>query len=103
MGLSSGCAPGFARAGGRIAVGLSVLLLFVVALGSGLNVLNLWTIALCWAAGLLAIHGRLGVASVVLLVGALPALLGGVGFLYLPCLLLFGLSALCPNEPAALN
>jgi hypothetical protein len=31
------------------------------------------------------------------------ALRRGVGFLYLPCLLLFGLSALCPKEPAALS
>jgi hypothetical protein len=84
-----------------LALSVSALLLLWVALSDvGFNVLNFWTIALCAFAGVLAWEVRPGWAVGLLAMGAAPALIGGIGFLYLPSLLLVGLAGLT-CRPAA--
>ena len=83
----------FVVAGGWLAVGVSVALLGVVLVRDvGLNVLNGWTIVLAAAGGLIAITrdgraARLSAFALVLL-AALPALVGGFALLYIPSLAL---------------
>ncbi len=86
-----------ARVGGWLAVGVSVALLGVVLVRDvGLNVLNGWTIFLAAAGGLIAIthDGRAArlTAFALILLAALPALVGGFALLYLPSLVLIFLS-----------
>lgn len=76
-----------------MAVGVSVALLGVVLVRDvGLNVLNGWTILQAAAGGLIAItdDGRAArlTAFALVLLAALPALVGGVALLYLPSLVL---------------
>ncbi|MBA2443917.1 MAG: hypothetical protein H0V49_01110 [Nocardioidaceae bacterium] len=82
-----------ARVGGWLAVGVSVALLGVVLVRDvGLNVLNGWTIVLAAAGGLIAItrDGRAArlTAFALVLLAALPALVGGFALLYIPSLVL---------------
>lgn len=87
---------GLARLGGGFAVAVSVLLVCFVTIDSGLNALNAWTVIACAAGGLLAIQMRTASALALIIVGAAPALLGGIAFLYLPALLLVAASLLIP-------
>jgi hypothetical protein len=86
--------PGWpARVGGLIAISLSVLLLGSVVLRHLTNALNLWTILLGAMGGLLALQQRptrlgLILSEIFLIAAALPAAIGGVGFLYVPSILL---------------
>jgi hypothetical protein len=86
--------PGWpARVGGLIAVFISVVLLASVVFRHLTNALNLWTIVLGAMGGLLALQQRptrlgLTLCEIFLLAAALPAVMGGVGFLYVPSILL---------------
>ena len=86
--------PGWpARVGGLIAISLSVLLLGSVVVRHLTNALNLWTILLGAIGGLLALQQRptrlgLILCEIFLIAAALPAAIGGVGFLYVPSILL---------------
>jgi hypothetical protein len=88
--------PGWpARVGGLIAISLSVLLLGSVMVRHLTNALNLWTIVLGAVGGLLALQERptrlgLILCEIFLIAAALPAAIGGVGFLYVPSILLVG-------------
>jgi hypothetical protein len=91
-----------AGVGGVLAIVISLALLLKVSIGGpGINVGNLWTIALCGVAGVLALEARLGWAAVLLVLGASPAIFGGVAFLYLPSLLLIALASLVPSRTSA--
>ncbi len=90
-----------ARIGGLLAVAVSVVLLVSVVFRGLVNPLNLWTILLGAIAGTLALQRRptrLALfVSIVLLVGAaLPALIGGVGYLYVPSIILLVVEILAP-------
>jgi polyferredoxin len=79
--------------GGLLAVVVSAVLLLSVVFRGLVNPLNLWTIVLGAIAGSLALQRRptrlaLLVAVIVLAGAALPALIGGVGWLYLPSMVL---------------
>ncbi len=82
------------RAAGSLAAAVSALLLVVVVVRDvGLNAANGWTIALgSLAAALLLGGGRdraaLVGACIALLAAMVPALIGGMGLLYVPSLLL---------------
>ena len=86
--------PGWpARVGGLIAISLSVVLLGSVVIRHLTNAINLWTIVLGAMGGLLALQQRptrlgLILCEIFLLAAALPAAIGGVGFLYVPSILL---------------
>ena len=63
------------------------------------NALNLWTIALGAIAGVLALQRRptrlaLLLCVILLVAAALPAAIGGVGYLYVPSILLIAFEAL---------
>lgn len=82
-----------ARIGGWLAVGVSVFLLgFVFGRDVGLNVLNGWTIAAGAAGGLMAVArprpAALFGAEALLVLAMLPAMVGGLGLLYVPSLIL---------------
>ncbi|MGH9031926.1 MAG: hypothetical protein ACRDZV_07320 [Acidimicrobiia bacterium] len=82
-----------AKVAGVLAVAVSALLLLAVTGGDvGLNPLNGWTILLGFVAGGLVLarsDGRYrAFAALILILGMLPALIGGVGFLYVPSLIL---------------
>jgi hypothetical protein len=79
---------GLARLAGAIAIAVSAFLLVAVMLGPGANILNLWTIVVCAVGGIAAWYVRPGWAALMLVVGAAPAMFAGVGFLYLPSLLI---------------
>jgi hypothetical protein len=90
-----------ARIGGLLAVAVSVVLLVSVVFRGLVNPLNLWTVLLGAIAGTLALQRRptrLALfVSIVLLVGAaLPALIGGVGYLYVPSIILLVVEILAP-------
>jgi hypothetical protein len=77
--------------GGLLAFGVSWLMLGVVLTRDGaLNLLDGWTIVVGGAAGLWATRGgrrwRIGVSLALLVLGALPAMIGGLDrqYLYLP-------------------
>ncbi len=77
-----------ARAGGWTAIGVSVaLLVIVLARDVGLNPWNGWTIGLGLGGGAVAVKAtsltERGAAAMLLLLGMLPALVGGFGLLYL--------------------
>jgi hypothetical protein len=97
-------APGWAaRAGGLLAVAVSVVLLVSILFRGGLNAVNLWTIVLGGVAGVLALQRRptrLALfVSIVLLVGAaLPAAIAGVGYLYIPSVILLVVEVLTPGR-----
>ena len=97
-------APGWAaRAGGLLALAVSVVLLLSVIFRGIVNALNLWTIVLGAIAGVLALQRRptrLALfVSIVLLVGAaLPAAIGGVGYLYVPSVILLVVEILTPGR-----
>ncbi len=81
------------RLGGLVAIGSSGVLFLVVLFQPdvGVNLLNGWTIVLCGMAGILAVSlDKTGLPLLLLAMGAVPALPGGVAFLFLPsfCLLL---------------
>lgn len=87
------------RWGGVTSVAVSTGLLVVVLLRDvGLNALNGWTILLGLAAGvavLLRPERRVAATSLVLVVSAmLPALVGGLGLLFVPAVVLLALG--CP-------
>jgi hypothetical protein len=94
------------RVGGALSLVVSVALLISVTVRGLVNGLNLWTIVLGGVAGLLALQpratGRALVVAVALLVGAaLPALIGGIGWLYLPSLILLVVGIFtAPTKPA---
>lgn len=73
--------------GGAIAVAISVgLLILVLTRDVGLNFLNGWTIVLGGVGGVLAMSqspNLLVVAVMSLILAMLPALIGGLGLLYL--------------------
>jgi hypothetical protein len=79
--------------GGWLAVALSAgLLVWVLARPVGVNLMSAWTIFVGGAAGLWAalrpsLVSLLG-AAVLVALAAFPALPGGVGFLYVPSILL---------------
>jgi hypothetical protein len=87
-------APGWpARIGGLLAVSLSVVLLGSVVVRHLTDALNLWTIVLGAMGGLLALPQRptrlgLILCEIFLIAAALPATIGGVGFLYAPSIVL---------------
>jgi hypothetical protein len=86
------------RLAGALAGAVSaVLLVTVLVRDVGLNLLNGWTIVLGFlAAGLLvarAGRGHLLVAWIMLALAMAPALIGGLGLLYLPPLVLVTLGA----------
>ncbi|MDP9299325.1 MAG: hypothetical protein M3P43_00265 [Actinomycetota bacterium] len=90
-----------ARIGGLIAVALSAVLLLSVVVRGLVSPLNLWTVILGAGAGTLALQRRPTrlalIVSIVLLVGAaLPALIGGVGYLYVPSIILLVVEILAP-------
>jgi hypothetical protein len=72
------------------------LLNFVTLSDVGLNPLNAWTIVICGAGGVMAVQGRLGWALSLVVLGAAPALLGGVGLLYGPSVFLIACAGLLP-------
>lgn len=80
------------------AIGTSALLIvLVVARGVGINLLNGWTILLGLAAGFLIIlrPSELwsgDIALLLLVLAVVPALVGGVGLLYIPSIALIGLA-----------
>ena len=81
--------------GGALSILSSCLLLVVVLTRDvGLNVLNGWTIVLGLAAGLALLPERLRsvrahtLSQVLLILAAVPALVGGLGLLYIPSFLL---------------
>lgn len=85
-----------ARAGGWLAIVVSVaLLVIVLARDVGLNPLNGWTIGLGLLGGAVAIRAATVTdrvaATVIVLLAAVPALLGGMGLLYVPSLALIPL------------
>jgi hypothetical protein len=88
-----------AKFGGGLAIALSVLLAFAVVAGANLGIA--WTVVLCGAAGALATQLRFTPALVLLVVGAAPAVFGGVAFLYLPSLLLIAAAAFVPARRVA--
>ena len=79
--------------GGSLAVAASALLLVIVLVRDvGLNPANGWTITLGFIGGAMAI-ARAGSVSVLaawflVLLASLPALIGGVGLLFVPSLVL---------------
>src|SRR2546423_12558165 len=87
-------APGWpARVGGLLAISVSGVLLASVVFRHLTNALNLWTILLGAIAGVLALQKRptrlgLTLCEIFLVAAALPALIAGVGFLYIPSIVL---------------
>lgn len=82
--------------GAVLAVGVSAALVVSVAASSsvGIDFLNMLTPVAASGAGVLGFFGSRNVrsliaADVLLLVAILPALIGGVGLLYVPSLVLF--------------
>jgi hypothetical protein len=73
------------------------LLAIVLVRDVGLNPLNAWTILLGFLAAALlwtrASNGRVLAAWIALLLAMLPALMGGLGLLFLPSLVLLPLAA----------
>lgn len=99
-----GWAVTYARAGGFAAIGVSAVLLVVVLVRDvGLNVLNGWTIFLGLAAGVVVLlqpRRPVVVAAIVAVALAMfPALIGGLGLLFLPSLFLLVMSL--PRIPDA--
>ncbi|MDQ3891337.1 MAG: hypothetical protein M3274_00345 [Actinomycetota bacterium] len=85
-----------ARAGGWLAILVSVaLLVIVLARDVGLNSLNGRTIGLGLIGGAVAIRAarvtETVAATVIVLLATVPALLGGMGLLYVPSLVLIPL------------
>jgi hypothetical protein len=85
-----------ARAGGWLAIFVSVALLVIVLVRDvGLNPFNGWTIGLGLIGGAVAIRAatvtETVVATVIVLLATVPALLGGMGLLYVPSLVLIPL------------
>lgn len=85
--------------GGGLAVVVSALLLGIVLVRDvGLNPLNGWTVVLGLAGGAVAMTGTRArsvlAAWVMVLLAALPALVGGLGLLFLPSLALLPLGAI---------
>ena len=97
-------APGWAaRAGGLLAISISVVLLASVVLRGLEDALNIWTIVLGAIAGVLALQHRptrlgLFLCVILLIAAALPALIGGVGYLYVPSILLLLFEVLAPAK-----
>ena len=86
------------RLAGALAGAVSAVLLITgLVRDVGLNLLNGWTIVLGFlAAGLLvarAGRGRVLAAWIILVLAMAPALIGGLGLLYLPSLILATLGA----------
>jgi hypothetical protein len=85
--------PGWpARVGGLLAVSVSGILFVSVVLRHLVDALNLWTIILGAIGALLAMQHRptrlgLILCEIFLIAAALPAAIGGVGFLYVPSIL----------------
>lgn len=82
-----------------ILISLALLLIVIARRTSTLNVVTGWTVVLCGVGGVVALRAvrRTGVAAAatLILVGATPALIGGLGLLYLfsVCLIVAGLPA----------
>jgi hypothetical protein len=90
-----------ARIGGGVALAVTGVIAILLATTSdeGFNVANIATLLAGAIGGGLALrwpNRSLAVASgaILLLVGAVPALIGGVGLLYLPSIILLVISAL---------
>lgn len=82
-----------ARWGGFLGIAVSSLLLVsLVARGVELNILSGWTIMMGIAGGVVALKAvsrlSLLVAGMSFVLAMLPAMIGGVGFLYVPSLVL---------------
>lgn len=84
-------------AGGALALVVAAALSLVVVARDAVNALTLWTVLVGAAAGVLAMRSRGGrgglVAAAMVMLAALPALFGGLGFLYVPAALLMVASA----------
>jgi len=86
------------RLAAALAAAVSAALLVTVLLRDiGLNPLNVWTIVLgLLASGLLAVPGTRGhllAPWIILVLAMVPALIGGLGILYLPSLVMITLVA----------
>ncbi len=92
------------RVAGWAAMAVSGFLLAFVLFGSrvGINVGNSLTIFGCGLAGFIAVVARgrwMIVASIILMiVGAAPALIGGVAWLYLPSVLVLVVALVVPDR-----
>ncbi len=97
METSATPSAGMIRAGAALAVGFGIGLLITVLIRDvGVNALNLWTIVLCSAGGVVAWrgHGRRSrlEAIALIIVGALPAtVFVGLGLVYLIPIVLIAL------------
>lgn len=89
-----------ARVGGLLSIAVSVVVAILLAAAShrGFNLANLGTLLAGGIGGLLAFAwpGRrllVGLGCALVVAGMVPALLGGVGLLYLPSAVCLGISA----------
>ncbi len=90
------------RVAGWVAIVVSAFISGFAVARVGINIFNAWTIFGCGLAGFIAVvaRGRWMIAAsiILMIVGAMPALIGGFAYLYLPSVLILLVALVLPDR-----